>query len=109
MTLVNTYIQARRPVTADADIIAPTAGALDFSIQNVRPMTQAVKDAVEAELADLIRRESEPGGTILISHIREAISTAAGETDHVLLSPTANVTVTAAQISVYGATTFTEI
>ena len=69
-------------------------------------MTQAVQDAVEAELQDLIRRETEPGGTLLVSHIREAISTSAGETDHDLTSPTADVTVQATQITVYGMTTF---
>ena len=64
-------------------------------------------DAVEAELADLIRRESEPGGTLLVSHIREAISTSAGETDHVLTSPTADVVEQATEIATYGMTTFT--
>ena len=64
-------------------------------------------DAIEAELADLIRRESEPGGTLLVSHIREAISTAQGETDHELTSPTADVTVQATQITTLGTVTFT--
>ena len=59
-------------------------------------------------LQDLIRRESEPGGTLLVSHIREAISTAAGETDHELVTPVADVTVQATQITTYGATTFTD-
>jgi uncharacterized phage protein gp47/JayE len=51
----------------------------------------AVREQVAAELSDLLRREAEPGGTILISHIREAISTAVGEVDHVVVSPVANV------------------
>ena len=63
--------------------------------------------AVEAELADLIRRETEPGGTLLISHIRQAISLAAGEIDHELTTPTADVTVTASQITTLGDVTFT--
>ena len=106
---VDDYIQARRPVTADVTVSGPTAAVLNFTIQNITPMTQAVQDAVEAELQDLIRRESEPGGTLLVSHIREAISTAAGETDHVLVSPTDNVTAQATQITVYGDTTFTVV
>ncbi|RYE88861.1 MAG: baseplate J protein, partial [Oxalobacteraceae bacterium] len=43
------------------------------------------------ELRDLLVREAAPGKTLLLSHIREAVSTAAGETDHVLVSPAANV------------------
>ncbi len=107
VTAVQTYIDARRPVTADADVIAPTAADLDVTIRNVMPDTQAVRDAIEDEIADLIRRESEPGGTILVSHIREAISVAAGETDHVLVSPAVDVVHTAAQIAVAGDVTFT--
>ena len=106
---VRDYIADRRPVTADVTVSGPVAAPLNFAIQNIRPMTQAVKDAVEAELQDFIRRESSPGGTLLVSQIREAISTAAGETDHVLTSPVANVTVNATQISTYGATVFSEV
>ena len=107
VTIVDDYIADRSPVTADVTVAAPTPAALAFSINNLTPMTQAVQDAVEAELADLIRRESEPGGTLLVSHIRESISTAAGETDHDLTSPTADVTVQATQITTLGTVTFT--
>ena len=103
---VQDYIDERSPVTADVTVSAPTASPLNFTIDSLEPMTQAVQDAVEAELQDLIRRETEPGGTLLVSHIREAISTSAGETDHVLTSPAANVTVQATQITTYGQTTF---
>ena len=48
-----------------------------------------------------------PGGTLLISHIREAISIAAGEVDHTLLTPDADQTVTAAQINTLGTLTWT--
>ena len=109
VTAVNTYIQARRPVTAAVTVSGPTAAPLNFTIQNLTPMTQAVQDAVEAELRDLIRRESSPGGTLLVSHIREAISTAAGETDHVLVSPTANETAAATEITTFGTITFTTV
>ena len=104
---VQAYIDARRPVTADVTVEAPTAVEFDVTINNVAPMTQAVQDAVTAEIADLVLRASEPGGTILVSHLREAISTAAGETDHVLVSPVADVVVSADEISVEGAVTFT--
>jgi uncharacterized phage protein gp47/JayE len=103
---VQAYIDALRPVTADVTVVAPVAVALNFSIQLVTATTQAVKDAVTAELTDLLRREAEPGGTILISHIREAVSIAAGEYDHVLTVPAANVTHTVGQIATMGTITW---
>ena len=98
-------IDARRPVTAAVTVSAPTAVALDVTIGSLVPDTAAVRAAIQGEIKDLILRESAPGATILISHIREAISAAADETDHVLTSPTADVDHAAAEIAVEG--TFT--
>lgn len=103
---VQDYIDERRPVTADVTVVAPIAVPLDFEISGLLPDSQAVRDAIAAELADLLRREAEPGGTILISHIREAISIAAGEHDHVLVSPTADVTHATGEIAVMGSITW---
>ena len=60
---------------------------------NVDPanLTSAVQDAVRAELEDLINREAEPEKALVRSHIREAISVAAGEEDHELVSPSGDV------------------
>ena len=99
---VQDYIGARRPVTADVTVVAPVAVPLDMTIAGLSPATSAVQDAVTAELTDLLRLEAEPGGTILISHIREAISVAADEHDHVLTTPSANVTHAAGEIAVLG-------
>lgn len=103
---VQAYIDARRPVTATVTVVAPVAVPLNFTISSLNPNTQAARDAIEAELKDLLRREAEPGGTILISHIREAISLAADEVDHVLDSPSANVAHTAGQIATMGTVTW---
>jgi uncharacterized phage protein gp47/JayE len=54
----------------------------------------------------MLLRDAEPGGTILISHIREAISIAAGEVDHVLSAPAANVTHASGQLATFGAITW---
>ena len=66
----------------------------------------AVEAAVTAELQDMITRDAIPGGTILYSHIMEAISIATGETDHVLVSPAANVTHATYEIAVMGTITW---
>lgn len=102
---VAAHVETLRPVTAQLTVAAPVADPLDFTIA-LTPDTPAVRAAVEAELRDLIAREAEPGGTILISHVREAISIAAGEFDHVLASPAANVTAAAGAIVTMGAITW---
>lgn len=103
---VQAYIDSKRPVTAAVTVVAPTVVPLDFEISGLNPNNTTVKAAIEAELEDLLRREAEPGGTILISHIREAISVAAGEYDHVLVSPTANITHTTGQLATMGTITW---
>lgn len=105
VSAVQAHIDVLRPVTATVYVIAPTPAALDFTI-NLTPDTPTVRAAVEAELRDVIRREGAPGGTILISHLREAISIAAGEVDHVLTSPSADVTHLANELPVMGAVTW---
>lgn len=100
------YIDARRPVTAQVTVVAPVSVPLDVQIQGLTPNNATVKAAVEAELKDLLLREAVPGGTILLSHIRAAISAAAGETDYVLLSPTANVANTTGNMSTMGSITW---
>lgn len=103
---VQDYIDARRPVTADFTAFAPTPVDLDFSIELKEADTSAIRAAVEAELKDLLQRESEPGGTILISRIREAISIASGEVDHELTSPSADVTSATGELLIFGEITW---
>lgn len=102
---VQSAINFARPITARPVVVAPVAVPLDLAIQ-LLPGTQAIRDAVAAEIADLLRREAVPGGTILLSHLREAISQAAGEADHVLLAPAANVAHATGQIAVPGVITW---
>lgn len=102
---VDAAIQAQRPITARVTVLAPVPVAQDYSIQ-LTPDTSGVRAAVAEALADLHRREAEPSGTLLLSHIKEAISTAAGETDHVLTSPTANVTYDLGEYPVLGVITW---
>lgn len=87
---VQAYIDERRPVTANVTVVAPIADPLEFQIR-VTPSSAAVKAAVEAELRDLISRDAIPGGSILLSRIREAVSIAAGETDNEVVAPVADV------------------
>jgi uncharacterized phage protein gp47/JayE len=106
VTAVAAYIDPLRPVTAAVTVVAPVAVPLDFTITGLNPSTAAVKAAITESLTDLIAREATPGGTLYLSHIREAISGAAGEFDHVLTTPAANVTNTTGNISTMGTITW---
>jgi uncharacterized phage protein gp47/JayE len=105
---VAAYLEPLRPVTAEVFVEAPTASAVDFTIQ-LNPNTAPVRDAVEANLREHIRANATPGGTLLISQLREAISNAAGEVDHVLTDPSANVTNAVGVISTTGTFTFSDL
>lgn len=100
---VQSYIDARRPVAAAVTVGAPVAVPLNFTFTLIAPNTAAVKAAVEAELKDLINREAEPGGTLRLSHIREAISLAAGEDNYTLTAPNADVVSATGSITTFGA------
>lgn len=102
---VQEFIDEVRPVTAQPTVFAPIPIPLNPIIA-LLPNTPAVQAEVEASLLDLHRREAVPGGTLLVSHIREAISSAAGETDHVLVSPVADVGVNVGELSVLGEITW---
>ncbi|WP_415257672.1 baseplate J/gp47 family protein [Thauera phenylacetica] len=102
---VQAYIDTVRPVTADVTVVAPVASPLDLTI-GPTPNTADVKAAIEDALRYFIRRESKPGGTINLSRLREAISTATGETSHTLTSPTGDVTAAAGYITTLGTITW---
>jgi Uncharacterized homolog of phage Mu protein gp47 len=106
VTTVGAYIEARRPITATVNVVSPVADPLDFTIALVGGDTSAVRAAVEANIRDLILREAEPGGTLRLSRINEAISLASGEFDHVLMNPIANVSESTGYITTMGTITW---
>ena len=103
---VQAHIETRRPVTAMVIVKAPNPVPVDFIVQSLVPESNAaipdVRAAIIAELKDMILRDGAPGSPLLVSHVREAISIAAGEWDHVPLSPTANVPIGPEQLPVFG-------
>lgn len=99
------HIEAQCSVIADLFVVAPIATPQSYTIQAV-PNTDAVKGAISSELAALYRREAKPGGTMLISQEREAVSISAGETDHVMTVPSANQTHATGQLPMLGVITW---
>jgi uncharacterized phage protein gp47/JayE len=98
---VDAILQARRPVTANLTTSAPTPKTLDPDI-TLTPNTAPVQAAINAAITDLLVREALVEGTLLISHLREVISNAVGEVDHVLNSPTADVVSGSGELLVLG-------
>jgi len=78
---------------------------VDFTIK-VYPNTTDVQTAIEAELEDLLLRDGGPGQTIYLSQISEAISSAADEQRHEIISPTTNVISNYTQVPKLGTVTF---
>ena len=103
---VQAYLVSVRPVTANVIVTAPAPVAIDFIIEGLIPDTAQEQAAVVAELNDLLTREGQPGGILLLSHLRSAISAAAGEWDYELLSPSSNVLLGSGQIPVLGTVTW---
>jgi len=108
VALVQAYIDdpTRRPVPATLTVFAPGAVTVNFVFSAITPATAEVKAAVEVALADLIRRDGAPGDPLLISHVREAISNAPGESDYVLTTPAGNTAIAAGSIPVMGTVTW---
>ena len=88
---VQAKLDYERPVTAITTALAPATQAVNIRISSLTPSTTAVRSAVEKALADLFISEAEPGGLMYLSHIRAAISNAAGEIDSTVVSPSANI------------------
>lgn len=105
--IVAAYLDPLRPVTAEVVVFAPTPEPLDLEISGLDPDNAETQAAVAEEIRDLLFREAAPGGTILISHLREAISVAAGERDHVLVSPIANIAHAPGHLATLGEITWT--
>jgi uncharacterized phage protein gp47/JayE len=98
----------RKPITVDVYVAAPTPKPVDVVIEDLSPATEAVRQAIRNELADLFRRIGEPGRMVPVSHIREAISTARGEYDHVLIAPVNNISPAKHELPMLGAVHFVD-
>lgn len=104
---VQAYIETVCPVIGELFVVAPTALNLNPTIHIV-PDNAANRAAVTANLKALIAAEAIPGGStsasglFYLSHIQEAVDTAAGIVDNVIsllvgVAP-ANITVGAGQL-----------
>lgn len=103
---VQAHLDEVRPVTAlEAYAVAPQGHVVNYQLR-VTPDTTAVRQAVEDNLRALHARGTEPGVTLLLTHIGEAISLAEGEVDHLVLAPAADVVMDRTEIPLFGGITW---
>ncbi len=98
VTLVDTYIEQFAPADLlDSAARAPTPQPMNPTIKLAPYPDLTVQAAVTASLRAMLATDATPGGTVLLSRINEAISIAAGETNHLVVSPVADVAAAGAQ------------
>lgn len=106
------YLNRLRPAGAVVDVGAPVPVAQNIVINGLTPNTLAVRNAVNAELIEMFRRETavstltEPF-TLYRSAISEAIAVAAGERSHTLVTPATDHLFDPGQIPTLGTVSFT--
>lgn len=91
VTEVQAYIDERRPVTASVTVLAPVVKLWSPTIL-ITPDTPELRAAIEAEIEDLFLRVGEPGGTIKLWQLEDAINDVVGLTDYTVASPVADLT-----------------
>lgn len=110
ITQVQEYLDTKKPNIAVVVVYALTANPINAAIESLVIDDDAiladVKDAIDAEGKDMLRRLAGPGVTIQRSNIIEAISLAPGEKSHSLTTPAGNHTSSATQIATWGTPTY---
>jgi uncharacterized phage protein gp47/JayE len=94
---VQAHIDGLKPTTAIPIVQAPVADCIDIVIQDLKPDTQAVREAVAAELQTMFRRETVPSipgdlFTLSRSWIEQAVSNATGERSNTVFAPSTDIT-----------------
>ncbi len=103
---VQAYIDERSP--AEAFVFLPEPVALATTIK-LSPNNSTMRDAVKAEIADLVQRERAPGTTLRLARLVDAIERGVGTGSYELVSPVADVTLTFRQLHVYEDPTFSTL
>ena len=108
LAAIKAYIDNVRPIGAKVLVASPNLKPVNITIANLFPADDAdVQASIKENLQNLFLRVSEPGGTIHLSQISEAISSASGEISHTLTMPTSNQTSIAGELLTLGKVTFT--
>lgn len=100
------HIEPLAPVAgSDLYVFKATKKTVDFTI-DLNPDNESTRSTVEAELLSFLLRDGYPEGTLELSRINEAISIAAGELSHTLISPAENIPIAKNELAVLGVITW---
>lgn len=100
------HIEPLAPVAgSDLYLFTATKKVVDFTI-DLSPDNESTRAAVRAELLSFLQRDGYPEGTLELSRINEAISIAAGEHSHKLISPAADTPIAKNELAVMGVITW---
>ncbi|WP_430470085.1 baseplate J/gp47 family protein [Thalassospira lucentensis] len=108
VTLVQSYIDGERQVTADVFVVAPIPKPIDITISGLDPDTPETRTAIEDEIRDMLYRRGAPGVTISRSWLIEATAIAAGENRHKMTVPADDVECAIGEIPVLGVVSYVE-
>lgn len=95
------YLDEVRPVTAERVVLPAVIVPRNMTLV-LDPNTVAVQEAVKTAWRTFFAAEAAIGGRLKFSRLSEAISSAAGEYAHRLISPTADIVSAATELSVPG-------
>lgn len=98
-------IDARKPLSADRNVLSPTLVAQAFSI-HLSPTSSTIQTAVTNELDAWLVDNHEPGQEVPLSILQEVVSRAAGGGEAKITSPTSNLTPGPAEYRYLGAITW---
>lgn len=94
--------QVKPPICASVYVKALVETPIDIEIDDLVGDSAALRAAIALELGRMLLRRAAPARTISRSWITEAISRAAGEDSHTLVSPAGDSAITAGHIAVLG-------
>lgn len=109
ITIVQDYIDSKKPVTALVTVEAPIAQVQNFTIELTLIdgyVMGDVETAVEAVIADMLRRDAEPGGTIYKNILIENVLSTPGVFNADITVPSGNVTTDPTEIVTMGTITW---
>lgn len=106
LAAIAAYVAPRKPVTAQVVVVPASLLAVDVSL-HLSPDTVAIRAATLAALGLFFDQDAAIGGTIFISRLDAAISSASGEYSHERALPAADVAMGATQMPVLGSVIFT--
>jgi uncharacterized phage protein gp47/JayE len=104
---VVSYITPLSPVAGSRlFVFGPTIKKIDFTI-TLYPDNDTTRNAVISEIQSYLSESGEPNSTLYLSNLDEVISEASGESHHVMVEPSADISLGDYELPVAGVFTWT--